>query len=92
MINLKKENADFQFISSSENNAWLLNIRGKDTKYSPIPYCYVLIDKKKNIKLFCDLKKIPNYFKKYFKNIQFLDLDSTSEIISKIKKKKIYNR
>ena len=88
LINLKKENADFQFISSGENNAWLLNIRGRDTKYSPIPYCYVLIDKKKNIKLFCDLKKIPPYFKKYYKNIQFLDLDSTSKIISKIKEKK----
>ena len=30
---LKREKADFQFITASENNAWLLNIRGKDSKY-----------------------------------------------------------
>ena len=33
----KKENADYQLITASENNAWLLNIRGSDTKYSPVP-------------------------------------------------------
>jgi hypothetical protein len=27
----KKKNADFLFITASENNAWLLNIRGNDT-------------------------------------------------------------
>ena len=55
---LNKKKADFLFISASENNAWLLNIRGQDTKYTPIPNCYILIDKNKNIKFFCDLKKI----------------------------------
>ena len=34
---LKKYGADFQFITASENNAWLLNIRGSDSKYTPIP-------------------------------------------------------
>ena len=50
--NLKKNNVDYQFISSSENNAWLFNIRGEDSKYSPIPHCYALIKKNKNIKIF----------------------------------------
>ena len=54
---LKVKKAEFLFITASENNAWLLNIRGRDTKYSPIPYSYILIDKYKNIKVFCDLKK-----------------------------------
>ena len=44
-------------ITAGENNAWLLNIRGRDTKYSPIPNNYILIDKNKNIHFFCDLKK-----------------------------------
>ena len=54
---LKNKKSDFLFITASENNAWLLNIRGRDTKYTPIPYCYILIDKNRNIKFFCDLKK-----------------------------------
>ena len=30
---LKKNGADYLWITASENNAWLLNIRGKDSKY-----------------------------------------------------------
>ena len=55
---LKTKKSDFLFITASENNAWLLNIRGRDTKYTPIPSCYILISKNKNIKFFCDLKKL----------------------------------
>ena len=29
VANLRKEKADYQFITASENNAWLLNIRGR---------------------------------------------------------------
>ena len=43
---LKKKRSDFLFVTASENNAWLLNIRGRDTKYAPIPHSYVLIEKK----------------------------------------------
>ena len=59
---LRKKGADYQFTSSSENNAWLLNIRGKDSKYVPIPNSYILIDKYKNIIFFCDLKKNKFFF------------------------------
>ena len=45
--NLNKCGADYQFITSSENNAWLLNIRGRDVKYAPLPLSYILINKKK---------------------------------------------
>ena len=48
-----------------------LNIRGHDTKYTPIPYSYILIDKNKNIKFFCDLKKISSSLKKNFKKLNF---------------------
>ena len=43
--NLKKKNTDFQLITSSENNAWLFNIRGGDSKYSR-SYSHSLISKK----------------------------------------------
>ena len=85
---MKIKGVDFQFITASENNAWLLNIRGRDTKYTPIPYSYILIDRRKNIKFFCDLKKISPSLKKFFKNVQFIDQRSTSDVLAKIKSKK----
>ena len=85
---IKKNNADFQFITASENNAWLLNIRGKDSLYSPVPNSYILIDQNKNVNFFCDLKKITSSFKKKFNRIKFIDISSVEEILLKIKKKK----
>ena len=85
---LKRRKSDFLFITASENNAWLLNIRGRDTKYTPIPYSYILIDKNKNIKFFCDLKKISSTLRKSFKKVEFLDIKNCSKILSEIKRKK----
>ena len=86
---LKKKKSDYLFITASENNAWLLNIRGYDTKYTPLPNSYILISKNKSIKFFCDLKKISLPFKKHFRKIKFLDIKICSKILSEIKKKKI---
>ncbi len=88
LLNLKKKHADYQFITASENNAWLLNIRGNDTEYSPMPNCYILIDNKKNIICFCDLKKISKSFRKKFKKVNFIDISLTKKILLKINKKK----
>ena len=85
---LKRRKADFQFITASENNAWLLNIRGRDTKYAPIPYSYILIDKDKNIKFFCDFKKITSSLKKNLNKIKFNKIETTGKILSEIKNKK----
>ena len=82
--NLKKKNADFQFITACENSAWLLNIRGHDVHFSPIPHCYVLINRNKNIKLFCNLKKLSLSFKKRFKEVQFIDINKVDQILLKI--------
>ena len=84
---LKKKKADFLFITASENNAWLLNIRGGDTNYAPLPHSYILIDKEKNINFFCDLKKVSSLFKRNFKSIKLLDIRYCSKILKKIKKK-----
>ena len=85
---IKKKKADYIFITASENNAWLFNIRGRDTKYSPIPNSYVLIDKNKNIKFFCDLKKISPSFKKKFNKIEFIQKERTNKCIAEVNKKK----
>ena len=86
--NLKKTGADYQFITASENNAWLLNIRGGDAEYTPIPNSYILIDKKSNIKFFCNLKKLSLDFKRYLNKVQFIEIKSTDKILSEINNKK----
>ncbi len=85
---LKENNSDYLFITASENNAWLLNIRGKDTKYAPIPHSYILIDKDKNIKFFCDLKKISSSLRRRFKMIKFLEVKECAKALLEIKNKK----
>jgi Xaa-Pro aminopeptidase len=85
---LKKSKSNFLFVTASENNAWLLNIRGHDTKYTPIPHSYVLIDSNKNIKIFCDLRKVSSSIRKYFNKIKFYSIEKCSEILSEIKVKK----
>ncbi len=85
--NLRKTGANYQFISASENNAWLLNIRGEDTKYAPIPNSYILVDNYKKVKFFCDLKKINFVLKKRLNKIEFIDIRLVDKILSKINEK-----
>ena len=49
---LKSNKTDYLFISAPENVAWLLNIRGYDSKFSPIPNCRAIINDRKKI-FFC---------------------------------------
>ena len=85
---LKRKKAEFLFITASENNAWLMNIRGHDTEYSPIPHSYILIDKNKKIYFFCNLNKVSFSLKRFFNEVKFLDINSVSKILEGIKKKK----
>ncbi len=85
---MKKRGLDYQLVTASENNAWLLNIRGGDSKFAPIPNCYSLIDKNENIKLFCDLRKIPSSFQKDFKRVSFIDIKLISKVLEQFSKKK----
>ncbi len=87
-LNLKKRGADFQFITASENNAWLFNIRGNDTKYTPIPNSHALIDKNRNIQFFCNLKKISSSLRKAFKKIKFTKIELIGKTLSEIKGRK----
>ena len=55
---IKLNKINYLFSTASENIAWLLNIRGHDTNYSPLPNSHAVIDKMGKVFLFCDLKKI----------------------------------
>ena len=57
---MKKNSADLLFVTAGENIAWLLNIRGKDSAYAPIPNCYALIEKIKRLSFFVILERYPS--------------------------------
>ena len=85
--NFYENNIDIMLITSSENVAWLLNIRGNDSDYSPIPNCFLIIDKQMKFFLFCDLKKINNKFRKKLYFINILEINELDNFIKKIKNK-----
>ena len=87
---IKSSKADYLFTTASENIAWLLNIRGYDTDYSPLPNSHAFIDKNKKILLFCDLKKINKSLRlKLNKKIKIYDFNQIPSFISKLLNKKI---
>ena len=86
---LNKKKINFQFISAGENIAWLLNIRGQDSEFTPIPNAYLTLDINGEINLFCNLKKIDISFKRKFKNINFIDIKIIDIFFSRIKDKNI---
>ena len=61
---LKKDKSDCIFITAPENVSWLLNMRGKDNPYSPIPNCRLILKKNGEINLFAKKSKLGNLFKK----------------------------
>ena len=85
-INLN--NIENIFISSPENVAWLLNLRGKDGPNSPIPNCKIILTNKKKIYFFSCPKKISQIKKsKQYKNLIFSNYKDFSKIIHKLKGK-----
>jgi Xaa-Pro aminopeptidase len=86
---LKKDNIDLHFITSSQNIAWLINLRGGDSEYSPIPNGYLVLNNKSKAILFCDLTKIDKKLKTELKNISILDIQTLEKFLLKFKNKKI---
>ncbi len=86
---LKKINSDYIFISAPENVAWILNIRGKDSPNSPLPYSRLIISKSKKIYFFSKFKKCKKLIKKRIINSnQFIDIKKFSDKILNLKGKK----
>ena len=85
---LNKNKIDLQFISASENVAWLLNLRGGDSEFTPIPNSYLILSREGVVYLFCDLKKVNNKLKKILKNILIIDIKYVRQFLSKINDKK----
>jgi len=94
LLNLVKQikfnEADCLFSTASENIAWLLNIRGEDTKYSPLPNVHAIINKTGKVLLFCNLKKISKFLKnKINKNVKIYDFSVLPNFILNLSNNKI---
>ena len=86
---IKKNNADYIFISAPENVAWTLNIRGGDGPNSPIPNSRLIISKTKKMLLISEKEKCKKLLKnKFIKLNEFLEINEFPNKILKLKGKK----
>ena len=87
---LKKTKSNYLFVSAPENVAWLLNIRGYDNPYSPIPNCRLLINNKGNIHLIAEMTKVKKLIKeKKIKKYQIIDPKNFESFINNLEKNKM---
>ena len=84
---LNKNKVNLQFISAPENIAWLLNLRGSDSEFSPIPNGYLILNNEKKIYFFCDLKKIDKKLKNDLQNITIINIKYIENFFLEIKNK-----
>ena len=87
---LKKNKLDFIFITSPENVAWLLNIRGYDNPNSPIPNSYLVIGKNSKKKIIAKKYKLKNLIKKrIIKKNEIVEPNEIEFFLKNLKGKKI---
>lgn len=89
VANLNKQKLDLQFITSSENTSWLLNIRSDENQYTPIVKSRVIVDKNGKIYLFLDSNNIKHELFNNFENVKIIDIKFIKLFLSRIKSKKI---
>ena len=84
---LSKNKIDYLLVTAPENVAWILNIRGHDSSYSPVPNARLLISKSGNVSIFANPKKFTkiNKIKVFFHNEKKLE-----KILSRLSSKKIW--
>ena len=83
---LKRNKADYLFVSAPENVAWLLNIRGSDNPNSPIPNCRLIIGKDKELFLITQKEKTLKIIKdKKLSKKQIINPKKFGDLINKLK-------
>jgi len=69
---LIKKKINYLLVTAPENVAWILNIRGYDSSFSPIPNARLLMKNNGNMYLFSKSEKVSN-IKRKFKEVKFFD-------------------
>ena len=86
---LRKKKIDYLLVTAPENVAWILNIRGFDSSFSPIPNARLLMKSNGNMYLFSKSKKFTKIKKKKSKKIKFFDEDNIEKKLRSLWKKNI---
>jgi len=84
---LSKNKIDYLLVTAPENVAWVLNIRGHDSSFSPVPNARLLISKSGNINLFANPKKLMN-IKKIKMHIH--DQKKIEMVLNHLSKKRVW--
>jgi len=87
---LLKNKVDYLLVTAPENVAWILNIRGYDSTFSPIPNARLLINNKGDIDLFSQSEKVTKIKKNFSKKIQFHDEDKIEQKLRNLWKNNIW--
>jgi len=87
---LLKNNVDYLLVTAPENVAWILNIRGYDSAFSPIPNARLLINSKGEIDLFSQSEKVTKIKKIFSKKIEFHDEDEIEKKLRNLWKNNIW--
>ena len=87
---LLKNKADYLLVTAPENVAWILNIRGYDSAFSPIPNARLLINSKGDIDLFSQSEKVTEIKKIFSKKIEFHDEDKIEKKLRNLWKNNIW--
>ena len=87
---LLKNKVNYLLVTAPENIAWILNIRGNDSEFSPIPNARLLINCKGEIFLFSKIEKILKIRKIFSKKIKFFDESKIEKNLRTLNKNKIW--
>jgi len=87
---LLKNKVDYLLVTAPENVAWILNIRGYDSAFSPIPNARLLINSNGDIDLFSQLEKVTKIKKIFSKKIEFHDENKIEKKLKNLWKKNIW--
>ena len=85
-----KNKVDYLLVTAPENIAWILNIRGHDSIFSPIPNARLLMNKNGDIHFFANPKKITMIKKSLPKKIIFHEENKIEKILTNLYKNKIF--
>ncbi len=87
---LHRDKSDCLFVTAPENVAWLLNLRGRDNPYSPIPNCRMILKKSGKMFLFANKSKIQHLFSNYnLKKIKVIKESNINIFLKELGSKKI---
>ena len=87
---LLKNKVDYLLVTAPENVAWILNIRGYDSAFSPIPNARLLINSKGDIDLFSQSEKVTKIKKNFSKKIEFHDENKIEKKLRNLWKNNIW--